>query len=125
VAEVLRMFGKAHWTDAPVNLLSQGQRQLVCLMSVLVMAPRVIVLDEPFAGLDIPTTLQLQRLLAGLDVTIVMITHQPQMLEGYDRVIWIDAGAVVQDGAAEAVVPAFTARMTALGGGDDLSDLPG
>ncbi|MBD3664736.1 energy-coupling factor ABC transporter ATP-binding protein [Sulfitobacter aestuariivivens] len=125
VAAVLRRFGKAHWASAAVNLLSQGQRQLVCLMSVLVMNPRVIVLDEPFAGLDMPTTLQLQRVLAGLDLTIVMITHQPDMLKGYDRVIWLERGAMVQDGPASEVVPTFTAHMTTLGGADDLSDLAG
>lgn len=125
VEAVLAQFGKSHWARTAIHLLSQGQRQLVCLMSVLAMQPQVIILDEPFAGLDIPIILQLRRVLEGLDVTLIQITHDPQMLVGYDRVLWIEEGQVEQDGRAEAVCPAFTARMMQLGEGDDLSDLAG
>ncbi len=125
VSGILARFGKAHWAKAAIHQLSQGQRQLVCLMSVLAMAPRVIILDEPFAGLDIPTTRQLARVLDGLDVTLVLITHDPAMLSGYERVLWLDQGQVVQDGAATPVLAAFTQRMAQIGGGDDLSDLTG
>ena len=125
VAAILARFGKEHWASAPVHPMSQGQRQLVCLMSVLAMQPRVIVLDEPFAGLDIPTSLQLTRVLEGLDVTLVLITHQPSVLSGYDRVLWIDEGRIVQEGPAVPVIAAFERRMHEIGGGDDLSDLTG
>ncbi|KIN65380.1 ABC transporter, ATPase subunit [Sulfitobacter noctilucae] len=125
VQGILVRFGKAHWAKAAIHQLSQGQRQLVCLMSVLAMAPAVIVLDEPFAGLDIPTTRQLQRILDGLEVTLVMITHDPAMLREYERVIWLEAGAVVQDGAAQPVLAAFEAQMAQIGDGDDLSHLAG
>lgn len=125
VAAILGRFGKAHWAEAAIHQLSQGQRQLVCLMSVLAMAPRVIVLDEPFAGLDIPTTRQLARVLQGLDVTLVLITHDPAVLRGYDQVLWIDEGRIVQSGDAEAVLAAFEQQMMNLGDCDDLSDLAG
>lgn len=125
VAAVLAKFGKSHWAKAHVHQLSQGQRHLVCLMAVLAMGPRVIILDEPFAGLDMPTVAQLRRVLAGLDQTLVLITHHPQVLEGFDRVLWIDAGQIVQDGPAAQVTQAFVARMTQIGAGDDLSDLTG
>ena len=125
VADILARFGKTHWAEAPVHPLSQGQRQLVCLMSVLAMRPRVIVLDEPFAGLDIPTTLHLRRMLDALEVTLVLITHRPDVLEGYDRVLWIEQGQIVEDGPAEPVIAAFDARMRQIGGEDDLSDLAG
>ena len=52
-----------------VHTLSGGQRQLVCLMAILAMGPRLIVMDEPFAGLDIPTALQLRRTLGALEAT--------------------------------------------------------
>ena len=126
VAGILTQFGKTHWAQAPIVQLSQGQRQLVCLMSVLAMRPRVIILDEPFAGLDIPTTQQLARVLEGLKgVTLVLITHQPSVLQGYDRVLWVEEGRIAQDGPVAEVLPAFETQMAALGGGDDLSDLPG
>lgn len=125
VAQVLAQFGKPHWARAAIHQLSQGQRQLVCLMAVIAMEPKVILLDEPFAGLDIPTRLHLQRVLAGLDATLIQITHDPKMLAGYDRVLWIDAGKIVQDGDADLVCRAFTTRMMELGQADDLSDLAG
>lgn len=125
VTQVLARFDKTHWADAAIHQLSQGQRQLVCLMSVLAMAPGVIILDEPFAGLDIPTTRQLERVLAGLDVTLVQITHAPEAVRDYDRVIWLDGGRVQRDGDAAAVLGAFGAAMMHMGEGDDLSDLAG
>lgn len=125
VADILTRFDKAHWPQAAIHQLSQGQRQLVCLMSVLAMAPKVIVLDEPFAGLDIPTTRQLARVLAGLEVTLIHITHDPAAVRAYDHVLWLEGGAVVRSGAAGEVLQAFEARMAQLGDGDDLSDLAG
>ena len=125
VQAILARFDKAHWARAAIHQLSQGQRQLVCLMAVLAMRPRVIILDEPFAGLDIPTTRQLARMLAGLQVTLLHITHDPNAVRAYDRVLWLEEGAVVQDGPAHQVLASFETRMIELGDGDDLSDLAG
>jgi len=61
VHEVLHKFGVEQWAGKSVSVLSQGQRHLVCLLAVLLMKPRLVVLDEPYAGLDIPTTMQLTR----------------------------------------------------------------
>lgn len=125
VCDILERFDKAHWGPAAIHQLSQGQRQLVCLMSVLAMAPKVIILDEPFVGLDIPTTLQLERVLEGLEVTLVHITHTPDALHAYQRVLWIDGGRVLRDGQAETVLAEFRSQMALIGAGDDLSDLAG
>lgn len=125
VGAILAQFDRTHWAQTAIHQLSQGQRQLVCLMSVLAMAPKVIVLDEPFAGLDIPTTRRLARVLAGLDVTLVQITHDPAGIAAYDRVIWLDQGQIVKDGPPAQVVPQFVARMEALGDEDDLAHLSG
>ena len=125
VGAILAKFDKSHWTNAPIHQLSQGQRQLVCLMSVLAMSPRLIVLDEPFSGLDIPTTLQLARVLDAIDAHLLHITHDSSHLLAYDRVLWIEAGRITQDGPAKPVIAAFQARMAELGGGDDLTHLAG
>jgi len=125
VTAMLTRFDKQHWAKAAIHQLSQGQRQLVCLMSILAMQPKVIILDEPFAGLDIPTTLQLERMLAGLDVTLVHITHSPDAVQDYDRVIWLEGGSVAQDGKAAPVLASFARQMMQIGAGDDLSDLAG
>lgn len=125
VAAVLARFNKSHWAKAAIHQLSQGQRQLVCLMAVLAMQPRVIILDEPFSGLDIPTARHLRRLLDGLEATLIQITHDPAVLETYDHVLWLEQGAVIQQGPPETVLPVFSDRMRQLGDDDDLSDLAG
>jgi biotin transport system ATP-binding protein len=115
VLATLAAEGLAHWASTPVSTLSQGQRQLLCLMSVLLMAPRTILLDEPLSGLDLPTQARLTRRLAGLPQRLVTITHDPSTLAGADRVIWIDAGRIVADGRPAEVIPSFTAEMDRIG----------
>lgn len=123
VARMLARFDRAHWAKAAIHQLSQGQRQLVCLMAILAMAPKVIILDEPFSGLDIPTTRSLQRVLDQLDVTLVQITHDPAGLAGYDQVIWLEAGQIVASGTPAEVIPAFRQKMEDVGRHDDFTDL--
>ena len=77
VAEALAQFGKAAWSSRSISTLSQGQRHLVCLMSVLAMQPAVVVLDEPFTGLDRPITRQLTQILADIDQTA--LAHLPRL----------------------------------------------
>ncbi len=120
--DMLDRFGRAAWADRPVHQLSQGQRHLVCLMAVLAMGPQTIILDEPFAGLDIPTTNSLFRELMALDQQILLITHMAEMLVDFDRVIWIEGGAIAADGSPETVVPTYQKAMMREGM-DDLSDL--
>lgn len=117
-AEVLEAQGRAGWADRSTHALSQGQRQFLCLMAVLAMAPRTIVLDEPFTGLDIPTRLQLGRAIAGLSQQVVMVTHDVSLLEGFDRVLWLDGGEVRADGPAATVLAGFSAAMQAEGARD-------
>ncbi|SMR82191.1 biotin transport system ATP-binding protein [Aliiroseovarius halocynthiae] len=119
----LERFGKSHWAESHVHGLSQGQKQLVCLMAVLAMAPRILVLDEPFAGLDIPTRMQLGRYLDQYEGTLVHVTHDPSDLTDYDHVIWIEAGKLAQQGLPADVLPAFSAQMKQQGESDDISDL--
>ena len=120
---ILDRFDKAHWAQAATHSLSQGQKQLLCLMAVLAMQPRVIVMDEPFSGLDIPTRLQLLRYLDGIDAQMVMITHNPGHLRGFDRILWLEGGRLMADGTPQAVLPRFEAQMLDWGGLDDLAHL--
>lgn len=115
---MLARFGRADWAERPVAALSQGQRHLVCLMSVLAMAPRVIVLDEPFAGLDLPTTRALRRYLDAVPAQVIHVSHDIAALSGYDRAIWLEGGTIAADGPAEATLAAYLQAMEALGDAD-------
>lgn len=123
VRQALAAEGRSHWASASVSTLSQGQRQALCLMSVLLMAPSTILLDEPLSGLDLPTQARMNRRLADLPQRLVTITHDPATLSGCNRVIWLEAGRVAADGPPDNVIPAFTAEMDRIGLRDADADL--
>ncbi|WP_330647246.1 ABC transporter ATP-binding protein (plasmid) [Thioclava litoralis] len=125
VRAMLQRFSKAHWQEAPISTLSQGQKQLVCLMAILLMQPQLIVLDEPFSGLDLAIRGQLMRLFETLPQALVHITHDPDCLAGYDHVLWVHEGRIHRSGHAKTVLPDYLAYMNQAGLGDDLSDLAG
>ena len=109
--KILQQFDRLDWAERAIATLSQGQRHLVCLLSVLAMAPPLLVLDEPFAGLDLPTKTYLQNLLYGLDQSVLHITHDLQALGEYERVIWLEKGQVAGDGLPKDIIPAFENAM--------------
>lgn len=119
----LQTFGKLHWKDVHTSALSQGQKHLVCLMAVAAMQPKLIILDEPFAGLDIPTKRQLQRYLDKFPGSLIHISHDPADLNHYDQLLWLESGQVAALGAPNEVLPVYLAEMHKMGDGDDISDL--
>ena len=124
VEAALMAEGRSHWATAATSTLSQGQKQYLCLLAVLMMAPGTILLDEPFAALDLPTRARMARRLAALPQRLITVTHDPEAVAGCDRVIWIEGGAVEADGAPVEVLPAFRAAMARLGEADADADLP-
>ncbi|MCC7322041.1 MAG: ABC transporter ATP-binding protein [Rubellimicrobium sp.] len=120
VRATLARFGREDWLSRHVQTLSQGQRQLLCLMAVLAMEPGTILLDEPFAGLDLATTTRLHAILGALPQRLLHVTHDLGALAGYDRVIWLDEGRVAGDGAPAPVIAAYRAAMAGESGDDRL-----
>lgn len=110
---MLARFGHEDWAERLCHTLSQGQRQLVCLMAVLAMRPGWVLFDEPFASLDMPTALRIEARIAALEERVMLVTHDPARAEGYDRVIWLDAGRIAADGPPAEVLPRYIAAMQA------------
>lgn len=99
VAEVLSEFGLADRADAPAQLLSSGQKQMLAFASVLVTDPKILVCDEPTTLLDLRNVLKVRARLAALEQQVILLTHHLEMLDDFDRVLVMDDGAIVFDGA--------------------------
>lgn len=116
VEALLAAEGLSDWAPRPVAALSQGEKQFLCLLAVLMMGPQTLLLDEPFAALDLPTAARLRRRLAALPQRLIVITHRPEDLAGCDEVLWLEAGRIEAFGPPERVLPAYGAAMAALSG---------
>ncbi len=95
--EVLERFGLAQHADHPAQRLSGGQKQLLALASIFVTDPAIIVADEPTTLLDLRNTRMLTDVFASLDEQLIVVSHDLDILDGFDRVIVIDEGRVVAD----------------------------
>jgi cobalt transport protein ATP-binding subunit len=88
--------------DRDPFLLSKGERQRLAVATVLAMAPRVLILDEPTTGLDYPQQRRMLDLLVRLragGTTVVVITHSPWVVAEYaERALLMRAGEIVFDG---------------------------
>lgn len=83
----------------PPHHLSGGEKRSAAIATALAMEPQVLVLDEPSSGLDPLGRRELVEVLSGLDVTLVVITHDlPFALELCDRSVILDHGRVKADG---------------------------
>jgi cobalt/nickel transport system ATP-binding protein len=105
VAAALERVGIAALADRPVHHLSGGEKRLACLAGVLVMAPRVLLLDEPSAALDLRNRRRLIELLRSMDQALLIASHDLELvLELCPRVILIDEGRIVADGLARTIL---------------------
>ena len=111
VASSLARFGLAGHADHPTHLLSGGQKQLLALAAVLITGPAVVVADEPTTLLDLRNARMVNDLLSGLDEQVVLVTHHLHLLDGFDRVVVIDAGRVVADGPPVDALPTYTGLL--------------
>lgn len=111
VTRTLARFGLSGHADHPTHLLSGGQKQLLALAAVLVTEPQVIVADEPTTLLDLRNARMVSDLLYGLPEQLVLVTHHLHLLDGFDRVVVIDAGRVVADGPPAQALPTYTGLL--------------
>lgn len=99
VDAALDAVGMREFADRPPHHLSFGQRRRVAVATVLAMEPEILVLDEPSSNLDPSARRELADILRGLDVTVLMVTHDlPYALELCERSVILSEGRVVADG---------------------------
>lgn len=100
VHEALDRVGMAAHAHRPPHHLSFGERRRVAVATVLAMRPEILVLDEPTSNLDPASRRELADILAGLDLTVLMVTHDlPYALQLCERSMILSGGRIVADGS--------------------------
>lgn len=113
VAEALERFDLTDRAENSPHTLSGGEKQMLALASVLVIEPDTIIADEPTTLLDLRNRRRIVRELMSLDQQLIVVTHDLEMLRGFDRVLVIDDGALAYDGAPDAAIAFYTDLMDA------------
>jgi branched-chain amino acid transport system ATP-binding protein len=114
----LARVGLDHIADRPLAQTSYGERRRVEIAMALAQEPRVLLLDEPFAGLSIDERRDVQKLLFAIprDVTVVMIEHNLDVaLDLADRITLLHFGKVIVAGTRAEVVADPRTREVYLG----------
>ena len=106
VAEVLGQVGMSEYVSIFPHQLSGGQQQRVAVARALAPSPRVMLLDEPFSGLDVALRASLRdttlHVLKDTGVATLMVTHDPEeAMFMADKIVLMKAGCVMQSGAPE------------------------
>jgi branched-chain amino acid transport system ATP-binding protein len=114
----LERVGLGHIADRPLAETSYGEKRRVEIAMALAQNPKVLLLDEPFAGLSIDERSDVRKLLVAIprDVTIVMIEHDMDTaLELADRITLMHFGEVIVEGTRAEVVADPRTREVYLG----------
>lgn len=108
VEKALKVCGLSPFIEWPISALSYGQKKRVTIASILVLDPRILILDEPTAGQDYhhySDIMEFLRELNKLGITIILITHDMHlMLEYTPRAIVLSEGKMVADTRASVVL---------------------
>ena len=116
--DALKRVGLEHIAERPLAQTSYGERRRVEIAMALAQNPRLLLLDEPFAGLSIDERQEVRKLLNAIprDVTIVMIEHDMDTaLELADRITLLHFGEVIVEGTRAEVVADPRTREVYLG----------
>lgn len=104
VVETLERFGIDHLIDRSAHQLSGGQKQLLALAAVSVTEPDVLVMDEPTTLLDLRNSRMIRQMILRLPQQVVVVTHDLDLLDDFERVLVIEDGRLVRDAPpAEAI----------------------
>jgi ABC-2 type transport system ATP-binding protein len=128
----LERFGLADWAEKRVAALSKGMAQKVQFIATVVARPELVLLDEPFTGLDPVNAEVLREAILGLKsdgATVIFSTHDMAVAEKMcDFIFMIYKGRKVLDGTLESIQDTYgsdTVRVRLDGDGASLADLPG
>lgn len=111
IDETLRVCGLADKRGVHPHALSRGERQRLAFAALLVMKPRIVILDEPTTGLDRHNWMRLMDTARSLapGATLVFATHNDEVVQRYaTRVIRLEEGRLAADETLIPVIPGFS-----------------
>ncbi|CUX30459.1 Biotin transport ATP-binding protein BioM [Agrobacterium deltaense Zutra 3/1] len=111
VKAVLARLGISHLEERRAHELSGGELQLAALAALLVTEPHILILDEPTNQLDLKNRAVVEKTMATLSQSLIVITHDLPLLEGFDRVLVFHGGALIADAAPEEAVAQYLAAV--------------
>jgi ABC-2 type transport system ATP-binding protein len=102
IEEYAKLFNMSRWIDSPIRILSTGMQKKVDLMRIFINENDILLLDEPFAGLDIKA---IQKLLSHIkkiqrenNKLMILSTHKIELVKDTcDRVIILKKGTITED----------------------------
>jgi ABC-2 type transport system ATP-binding protein len=102
-AGLLELFGLADKRNRPVGSLSGGMRRALDIVRGVIHHPKILFLDEPTIGLDLPNRRKIWRFIENLraqtGMTVLLTTHYLEEADGCDRVAFIKSGKLVKSGS--------------------------
>ncbi len=107
VDRCLADWGLASHRDHPAHLLSGGQKQLLAIAAVLIAVPEIVVFDEPTTLLVLRDKSRIMEVITGLDQQVVVVSHDLDLLTGFDRIIVMNQGRVVADDSPAPALAAY------------------
>jgi len=107
MAQLLEGYGLAAKRHLPAHALSGGEKKLLTLLSVLIMQPDYIVFDEPMNSLDLAARCRFAATMDALPQALITITHDFDLVAGYDRALLLENGRIAADGPPATVIAAY------------------
>ena len=107
IDEIAEKFGITSLLDRLSHTLSGGEKQLVAIVSILIMQPKYLILDEPTTLLDLQNKKKIMDILNQLDQHIIVVSHDLDFLRDYDHILRFDQGQLIDQGKPDTVIEKY------------------
>ena len=128
IKSLLEEFKISNYLNKKVKTLSKGNKQKIQLISAILHKPKIVILDEPFSGLD-PVNIELfkrtVRNLKEMGTTILFSSHRMEDVEEMcDRIVMLNKGNVIEDDTVEGLIKKYSQKnVVTIHAGKDITYL--
>jgi biotin transport system ATP-binding protein len=107
VDATLQRFDIVHLSKRRAHELSGGELQLSALAALTITKPKILIMDEPTNQLDLKNRALVERTMAGLEQSLIVITHDLPLLESFDRVLLFHQGKLHIDASPTEAISTY------------------